>query len=324
MVAEEIELRVPNMRYDITIPFCDGRTPIEGVKFVRSPSPGGGTAIPADNPMVTGDFGLSDYNIGNLLPAVELGYEIVALPVFSKRKPVYTFVVTRAEANINTPKDLEGKRVWSSLTGSAIGIWLKGLLRDHYGVDLEKITWVVGRDPYPLHKEWPNVERFEGRKGLVEVLEEGIADAIMTDISDGKAWDILENDPRFKRLWPNYIEEDKKLYKETGIYTPVHCIAMSRKLDQEHPDLAGKIYDAFERAKQIAHDDLMNDRAGFSVAYLRERKLEEEREWGDLFKNGITANQGEIDTFFRYNYDFGIVKGRYSYEQVFAASTLDT
>jgi len=52
--------------------------------------------------------------------------------------------------------------------------------------------------------------------------------------------------------------------------------------------------------------------------------MEQKAEWGDLFKHGITANKRTIDTFFEYNYEFGIVKNRYSYEQVFAASTLDT
>jgi ABC-type nitrate/sulfonate/bicarbonate transport system substrate-binding protein len=146
----------------------------------------------------------------------------------------------------------------------------------------------------------------------------------MTDISDGKAFDTLENDPRFKRLWPNYIDEDLKLYKETGIYTPVHCVAMSRKLDEAHPDLAAKLYEAFEKSKQIAREDILNDRAGFSVVNLRERFVEQERVWGDPFKHGISANQGTLDTFFEYNYDFGIVKNRYAYEQVFASSTLDT
>jgi 4,5-dihydroxyphthalate decarboxylase len=324
-VADEIEVQVPNMRYDITIPFCDGRVEIEGVKLLRgAKSPGGGTAYGTDSPIASGDFGITDFNWGGLLPGIERGDQIVALPVFTKRKPVFTYVYTRADANINTPKDLEGKKVWSSLTGSAIGMWLKGLLVDRYGVDVDKITWVVSRDPYPVYKEWSHVERFEGRKGVVEVLADGDADALMTDISDGKAWDTLENDPRFKRLWPNYIEEDLKLYKETGIYTPVHCIAMSKKLDQAHPELAMKIYEGFEKAKQIARDDIMNDRAGFSVVNLREALVEQEKTWGDPFKHGFSANKNTIDTFFKYNYDYGIVKDRYDYEQVFAKSTLDT
>ncbi|MPZ13083.1 MAG: hypothetical protein GEU73_01425 [Chloroflexi bacterium] len=319
-----IELQVPRMRYDITLPFVEGRVPIDGVTLVSGPSPGGGTAIPADSPLVTGAFGIADYNIGNLLPAVELGYEVVALPVFSKRKPVYTYVFTRSDSGINTPKDLEGRKVWSSLTGSAIGIWLKGLLKHHYGVDIDQITWVVaGRDPYPVHKEW-KVERFEGRKGVIDVLLDSDADAIVTDISDGAAFNTLEHDPRFKRLWPNYIEEDMRLYKEMGIYTPVHCIAMSKTIDREHPELAGKLCDAFERSKRMAYDDILNDRAGFSVVYLRERLLEQMRDWDDPFQHGITPNKNTIDTFFAYSTEMGIVKNSYGYEQVFASSTLDT
>jgi 4,5-dihydroxyphthalate decarboxylase len=323
-MADEIEVQVPSMRYDITIPFCDGRVEIDGVKLVRGKNPGGGTAFAADSPVATGDFGITDLNIGALLPGVERGDQFVALPVFSKRKPVYTYVYTRADAGINSPKDLEGKRVWSSLTGSAIGIWLKGLLKHRYDVDVDKITWVVSRDPYPVYKDWPNVERFEGRKGVVDVLADGDADALMTDISDGKAWDILENDPRFKRLWPNYMDEDYKLYQETGIYTPVHCIAMSKKLDEQHPDLAMKLYEGFEKSKQIARDDIMNDRAGFSLVYLREGLKWQEQKWGDPFKHGITANKATIDAFFAYCTEFGIVKNAYSYDQVFAKSTLDT
>ncbi len=323
-MAEEIEIAVPYMRYDITIPFCENRVEIDGVKLVRSKNPGGGSAFSPDSPLATGDFGVADLNIGTLLPGVERGDQLVALPWFSKRKPVYTYVYTRAAANISTPRDLEGKRVWTGLTGSAIGIWLKGLLADRYGVDVDKIIWVVGRDAYPVYREWSHVERTEARKGLVDVLANGDADAIMLDISDGRAWDILESDARFKRLWPNYIEEDSKLYQETGIYTPVHCIAMSKKLDQQHPDLAMKLYEGFEKSKAIAREDIMNDRAGFSIAYLREALKEQEATWGDLFKNGITANKTTIDTFFKFNYDFGIVKNRYRYEQVFANGTLDT
>src|SRR6266581_2091252 len=153
-MAQEIEVQVPYMRYDITIPFCEGRVEIDGVKLVRSKNPGGGSAFGPDSPIATGDFGVCDLNIGTLLPGVERGDQMVALPWFSKRKPVYTFVYTRAAANINTPKDLEGKRVWTGLTGSAIGIWLKGLLADRYGVDVDKITWVVGRDAYPVYRDW--------------------------------------------------------------------------------------------------------------------------------------------------------------------------
>ena len=40
-----------------------------------------------------------------------------------------------------------------------------------------------------------------------------------------------------------------------------------------------------------ARTDIMNDRAGFSVVYLREALLEQERTWGDPFKYGISATK---------------------------------
>src|SRR5438105_4500137 len=90
-------------------------------------------------------------------------------------------------------------------------------------------------------------------------------DAFITDISDTKMFENLESDPKIKRLFANYVDEDQKLYRETGIYTPVHMIVMSRKLDREQPELAAKFYAAFEKAKQIAYDDIASDRGGFSV-----------------------------------------------------------
>ncbi|MGE5218699.1 MAG: hypothetical protein ACM3SP_17020, partial [Chloroflexota bacterium] len=121
-----------------------------------------------------------------------------------------------------------------------------------------------------------------------------------------------------------YVEEDQKLYRDTGIFTPVHMIVMSRKLDRERPDLAGKFYAAFETAKAIAYDETLSDRGGLSVVYLRERMKEQMRTWGDPWKYGIKANRSTIDAFIRYNVEQCLIRRAPSYKDIFAASTLDT
>src|SRR5581483_6259609 len=110
------------LRYDIAVPLVYGRVPIEGVKLVPTNRALNGTVIGKDSPILTGDFGLVDLNWGSLLPLIELGAPVTALPVFSKRKPVYQYVFVRSDSGINSPKDLEGRRVWCSLTGSCIGM----------------------------------------------------------------------------------------------------------------------------------------------------------------------------------------------------------
>ena len=116
---------------------------------------------------------------------------------------------------------------------------------------------------------------------MVERLIAGELDAIITDISDTRLFETLGDHPKVGRLFPDYVGEDQKLYRETGIYTPVHMIVMSRKLDRQRPDLAAKFYTAFEQAKQIAYDDILSDRGGFSVVYLREKLKEQIAAWDD-------------------------------------------
>ena len=323
--TDEIEIPVASLRYDITLPLIDGRVTIDGVRLKPGRGPGG-TVLPKDSPLIDGSFGLVDLNVGNLLPAIEAGWELIGLPVFSKRKPVYTYVFCRVEAGIESPKDMEGKRIGSGRYVSSITVWLRGLLQDHYGVDVSKLRWVVwGADAFPVYDLKTQIEPApDPKKSILQALFDGDVDAIMTDISDGAIFDALEASPLVKRLFPDYVAEDERLYRETGIYTPMHIIGMSKKLDRDHPELAGKLYAAFEKAKQIAYQDILDDRAGFSVVYLRERLKEQMARWGDPFVYGITANKVTIDTYNRYNLEQGLVRTSYSYEDVFAASTLDT
>jgi 4,5-dihydroxyphthalate decarboxylase len=312
------------MRYDVTMPLIDGRVTIDGVRLVPSRSAPNGTIIGPDSPILRGDFGLVDLNMGNWLPGVEAGWEIAPLPVFPKRKHVYTYLFCRADAGIETPKDLEGKRVLSTIGGSAVAIWLKALLAQRHGVDLTRVTWVTGREQWPQHRPDWTVEQLPGRKSVVEALLDGDADATMLDVSDRQLWQTLETHPKIKRLFPDYLGEARRYFEESGIYTPVHMLVLSRKLDRDYPELADKLCAAFEQAKRVAMDDVLDDRAGFSLIDLRERTLAQEAAWGDLFPYGITANKPAIDAFAAHCHAHGIVERIHPYAEIFAARTLDT
>jgi 4,5-dihydroxyphthalate decarboxylase len=318
-----LEVEFPVMRYDITMPILEGRVPIDGVKLkpVKSSS-----MINKEDPkMKAGEFGLCDLNIGYWLPAIEAGWEIVALPVFSKRKPVFQLIFTHADSGVETPKDLEGKRVGSRTYRTALTVWARGLLHDRYGVDPAKIQWMVqAKEVFPVHNETAKIEYVDDKKNMVERLIAGEIEALITDISDTKLFATLESHPKVRRLFPDYVAEDQKLYNETGVYTPVHMVVMSRKLDRERPELAAQFYAAFEQAKQIAYDDILSDRGGFSVVYLRERMKEQMQNWGDPWKYGIQANRSTIDAFIKYNVEQGMIRSQFFYGDLFAAATLDT
>jgi 4,5-dihydroxyphthalate decarboxylase len=323
MTTEILEVEFPIMRYDITIPLLEGRVPIDGVKLkpVRTSS-----MINREDPkMKSGDFGLCDLNMGYFLPAIEAGWEIIGLPVFSKRKPVYQLVFYHADSGIRAPKDLERKRIGSRTYRTALTVWARGLLHERYGVDFSSVQWVLqAKEVFPVHDSQVRIEYVDETKNMSQRLIAGELDAIITDISDTKMFDNLESHPKVRRLFPNYVQDDEQLYRETGIFTPVHMIVMSRKLDRERPDLAAKFYAAFEKAKELACDDTLSDRGGFSVVYLRERMKEQMKSWGDPWKYGIKSNKSTIDAFIKYNVEQGMIRAAPSYAEIFAAGTLNT
>ena len=323
MSTESLEIEFPVMRYDITMPLLEGRVPIDGVKL--KPVKASSMINKEDPKMKTGDFGLCDLNIGYFLPAIEAGWEIIGLPVFSKRKPVYQLIFCHADAGIGSPKDLEKKRIGSRSYRTALTVWARGLLREHYGVDFSSVQWVLqAKEVFPVHDSHVRIEYVDETRNMSQRLIAGELDAIITDISDTKMFENLENYPKIKRLFPYYMQDDEKLYRETGIFSPVHMIVMSRKLDRERPDLAAKFYAAFEKAKEIAYDDILSDRGGFAVVYLRERMKEQMNAWSDPWKYGLKANKNTINAFIKYNVEQGMIRTAPSYADIFASGTLDT
>lgn len=325
--TQQLKLQIPSMTYDIVRPFLENRVPIDGVTLEIGQAP---VMVYKDEPTLReGNFGLADLNLGYWPQAIEAGWELTALPVFSKRKGAYQFIFVRTDRGINSPKDLEGKRVASRSYGTSLTIWARGLLQHRFEVDISKMRWVVWvNDYFPVYPPagWPDSpEMFpDTKKSVVDALLDGDVDAMITDISDGQAVQALKKSPNVRRLFPDYPKEDEKLYNEEGIYTPVHLMVMSKRLDRDRPELAGELYQAFEKSKEIAYTDILNDRAGFGVLYLREHMEEQIEKWGDPFKYGITANKSTIDTYVQYNVEQGHIRSPLSYEQLFAASTLDT
>ena len=324
----EISVGYASMTYEIVRPLMQGLVGIEGVEI--DPVEELGPTPTGDSRMKTGDFGLCDLNMGYWLAAIDQGWDITGLPIFVKRKSAYWYMIVRNDRGIAGPKDLEGKRIGTRSFRSAIVTWCRGLLKHRHNVDTSTFSWLVtdAEDYFPIYDKSANVEVVsDGKKSVKDHLQrllDGEIDAFLGDVSDPELFMWVDADPRVRRLFPDYMDEDLRLWRDESILTPVHMMVMSGKLDRENPGLAKRIFDGFQASKDRAHFDLLRDRGSFSVLYLREYVDAQFKKWGDPFVYGIKPNENMLNWYIDISHEQGIMAKRNSLDEVFAAGILDT
>src|SRR5579872_3761905 len=70
------------------------------------------------------------------------GAPMVAIPVFPSRVHRHSAIYVRGDRGIRQPKDLEGRSIGIPEWAQTAGIYVRGFLAEHYGVDLASINWL--------------------------------------------------------------------------------------------------------------------------------------------------------------------------------------
>jgi 4,5-dihydroxyphthalate decarboxylase len=132
----------------------------------------------------------------------------------------------------------------------------------------------------------------KGRK-VEDLVLEGAVDAI---IQPNVSRACALGDPRIRRLWPNYREVETKYYRRTGFFPIMHVTTVPTRIVEKHPWVVESLTLAFEEAKQLACQRLVNPR-NVPFAFFR-TYWEEERELlgNDPWEYGLSkANQKNYD-----------------------------
>src|SRR4051794_24891510 len=128
------------------------------------------------------EFDVSEMAISTYLCALAFKKPITAIPIFPLRAFQHGSILVNTKSGVESPKDLEGKRVGVRAYTVTGGIWVRGILANEYGVDLNKITWVVPDEEHVTEFPLPgNVEKVAPDSDLKEMLLSGdLAAAIGT------------------------------------------------------------------------------------------------------------------------------------------------
>src|SRR5215510_5530449 len=99
--------------------------------------------------MVRGlDFDIAEMALSTYLCARAYQNPITALPIFLLRRFEHGSIVYNTNSGIQAPLDLHGRRVGVRSYTLTPGVWVRGILQDVYGVDLQQVQWVLFGDEH--------------------------------------------------------------------------------------------------------------------------------------------------------------------------------
>ncbi|MDH3444013.1 MAG: ABC transporter substrate-binding protein [Deltaproteobacteria bacterium] len=261
----------------------------------------------------TFDFDVCEMAITTYLTAKAHDKQFTALPIFVMRQFHHSPIVYNQKSGVRSPKDLEGKKVGVRAYTVTTGVWARGILATEYGVDLDKITWVVVDEEHVQEYRKPaNVMERPGAK-LADMLVEG---ELAAAIGVGKI-----DSPDVKPLIPGAAEAEIAWYRQTGIYPINHTVVVKDALLQSDSSLAPRLFAGFEAAKAQFLKQLSSgaELPADAQALAKRRNIVGD----DPLPNGLARNRKALEAIIRFAHQQKILPRSIKPEEMFAANTLE-
>jgi 4,5-dihydroxyphthalate decarboxylase len=265
------------------------------------------------------DFDIAETSASSYIVARDRGIPVNALPVFLHRRFRHGFVFVNTGRGISKPTDLIGRKIGTKAFLMTAGHWMRGILEHEYGVPHRSIHWFSELDEDVDFKPPAELKitRLPQDKSVEAMLAEGELDAL---IHADLIKPLLDNDPRVRRLWPDYKAEEIRYYRETAIFPIMHVMGIKQEIVDRHPWVPINLFQAFDKAKTIAMRRLENPRI-VPLAWYREAWEEQQALLGpDPWEYGLTdKNRHTLDTLAGYSHEQGLTKRKWSPDELFVA-----
>jgi 4,5-dihydroxyphthalate decarboxylase len=193
------------------------------------------------------------------------------------------------------------------------GVWARGVLADEYGVDLDRVTWVLSGDEHVATYQPPaNVVPMPAGGDLATMLAEG-------DLVAAIGVDAAGTVP----LIPDPEEAGVASLGRGGVFPINHLVVVRDDVLAEHPEVAADLFGAFAEAKARYVEQLRADAVPEPTATDRTYRRVLEATGADPMPYGLEPNRATLEKLLDYALDQHILTRRPDLESVFAPGTLD-
>ena len=201
-----------------------------------------------------------EMSISSFVQAKSRGAPLVALPIFLKRGLVQRSLFCPVDSSLSSPEQLVRKRVGLVGYTSSMAVWIRGVLRDGYGVAASSVQWFTLSGPSPnaqslsIPDEYSAAERIQAWEELdgypheldrreiflLSLLNRGALDAFVSfqaRIDCERSRPLLHEDS----LWSHPLNSQ--------IYPINHLFVVKTDVVHEFPTIARSLLSAFREAR---------------------------------------------------------------------------
>ena len=177
-------------------------------------------------------FDVSEMAIVTYLMAKSFGKPMVLLPDVVVARFQHAYALYNARQGTLKPADLNGKRVGIRSFTTTTGAWLRGILANDYGVDLNSVDWVTFEDAHVAEFS-DTTKRAPAGKQIVQMLVDGGLDAVLGE--------KVEH-PDLKPLFADAAVEEKAWFEKHKVVPINHMVVVSESLSAHHPDVVREVH----------------------------------------------------------------------------------
>lgn len=254
----------------------------------------------------------------------------VGIPAFPLRAFRHGFIFINRKAGITKPEDLAGRRVGVPEYHMTAAMYIRGMLKDDYGIAPESIEWVQGGQEKAGREERielrlpPEIRlRVERSRSLNELLIAGEIDAIFTATAPSS---VISAPAVVGRLFGDTRAVETDYYRRTGIFPIMHVVVIRAEILDQSPWVAQEVMKVFDRARSIWLRQLTTNQHLLSGLPWIELELEyTERLFGaNYWPYGVAANLPTLEAATRYSFEQGLSARQVGVPELFARSTVFT
>lgn len=144
------------------------------------------------------------------------------------------------------PKDIEGKKVGVRTYTQTTALWIRGILRHEYGVDLDKVTWMTLNDGHLAEYSDPdNCVRLPAGSSIPDLMLEG-------ELAAALLGEDMPKDERVRTLVPDAQNAAKDWFARTGVVPINHMFVVHENVSRQRPDIVREIYRMIAESRSLA------------------------------------------------------------------------